>query len=173
MTQPDRRDERLREILAELCGDERNGGLIRDMAFTVWSNCHHPAHEDGNSDWGNDNLPLVNVANERVREAIRALALREANGVSPDELSREASRSDDIAAASALFQCADCVRAEHEFSCFNRGDVFIIGNEVICRDCADEGHRGEPRKSVPDIAAKLKRQRMHIAQQQRTKDPAK
>lgn len=78
-------EERLRETLTELCGDEFNGGLIRDTAFTVWSNCHHPTHEDGNSDWGNDNLPLVNVANERVRDTIRSLitellAMREADG---------------------------------------------------------------------------------------------
>lgn len=57
---------------AEICGDERNGGLIRDMAYTVWHNCHHPTNEDGNSDWGNDNLPLVNVAVERVRAALYA-----------------------------------------------------------------------------------------------------
>lgn len=78
-------------------------------------------------------------------------------------LGREATRTDDIAAASILYQCADCIRAEADYSCHNRGDVFVIGGEVICRDCADAGHAGKPRRTVPDIAAKLRRQRMHIA----------
>lgn len=84
------------------------------------------------------------------------LALREAvNGDSP--------RTDDIAAASVLYQCADCVRAEADYSCHRREDVFVIGREVICRDCADAGHAGEQRRAVPDIPAKLKRQRMAIS----------
>lgn len=85
------------------------------------------------------------------------------SGVKPEDLSADATRIDDIAAASILYQCADCVRAEADYSCYQREDVFVIGREVICRDCADAGHAGEQRRQVPDIAAKLRRQRMHIA----------
>lgn len=64
---------RIDELLAEICGDELNGGLIRDLCYTVWSNCHHPTHEDGNSDWVNDNLPTVQVGVAKVRATITAL----------------------------------------------------------------------------------------------------
>jgi hypothetical protein len=84
-----------------------------------------------------------------------------------EETSSDSPRTDDIAASSILYQCADCVRAEADYSCFNAKDVFVIGKEVICRDCADAGHQGEQRRTVPDIAAKLKRQRMAIAHEQR------
>lgn len=75
-------------------------------------------------------------------------------------------RDDDVAAAAILYQCADCVRAEREFSCYNREDVFVIGNEIICTECAAAGHLGQQRRKVHDIPAKLKRQRMHAASQQ-------
>jgi hypothetical protein len=82
------------------------------------------------------------------------------------------SRNDDIAAASILYQCADCLRAGAEYSCFNATDVFIIRKEVICRDCADAGHAGEQRRAVPNIAVKIKRQRMHATAQQRRAEAA-
>lgn len=59
-------------LIAKLCGDKVNGGMLRDMAYTVWSACHNPAHEDGNTDWGNDTLPIVNKAVEELRAALTA-----------------------------------------------------------------------------------------------------
>lgn len=88
------------------------------------------------------------------------------------EVIEATAREDDIAAASILYQCADCLRAQADFSCYNRDDVFVIGKEVICRDCADAGHAGEHRRKVPDVAAKLKRQRMHASSQQRRAETA-
>lgn len=104
-----------------------------------------------------DAAHLVDCDPDTIRSLVsELLALREAvNGDSP--------RTDDIAASSVLYQCADCLRAQADYSCHRREDVFVIGHEVICRDCADAGHAGEQRRACPDIPAKLKRQRMAIA----------
>jgi len=61
------------ELVKRLCGDPVNGGDLRDLAFTVWQMCHNPTHEDGNTDWGNDTLPVVNLMVERWRTAITSL----------------------------------------------------------------------------------------------------
>lgn len=100
-------------------------------------------------------------------EELRALVTELQHSRAAEAVDDAPVRNDDIAAASILYQCADCVVAEADYSCHNRDDVFIIGGKVICRDCADAGHQGEQRRAVPDIAAKLKRQRMAIAHEQR------
>src|SRR5690606_5299411 len=58
-------------LLKELCGDEVNGGFIRNLCFTVWQICQNPTHEDGKSDWGNDTLPTVQNGVAYIRETIR------------------------------------------------------------------------------------------------------
>jgi hypothetical protein len=58
------------ELLHEICGDEVNGGFIRDLCFTVWSICHNPTHEDGNSDWSNDTLPTVQEGVKKIRDML-------------------------------------------------------------------------------------------------------
>jgi hypothetical protein len=60
-------------LIRELCGDELNGGLIRDVCFTVWKICHEPKHPDGNSDWGSDTLPTVQKVVEIVRSKLASL----------------------------------------------------------------------------------------------------
>lgn len=62
------------ELERLLCGDEVNGGFVRDLCFTVWSLCHNPTHEDGNTDWSNDTLPTVQEGVKRIRHHIRSLA---------------------------------------------------------------------------------------------------
>lgn len=62
------------ELERLLCGDEVNSGFVRDLCFTVWSLCHNPPHEDGNTDWGNDTLPTVQEGVKRIRDHIRSLA---------------------------------------------------------------------------------------------------
>lgn len=58
--------------LQELCGDEINGGFIRDLCFTVWNICCYPKHSDGHSDWSNDTLPTVQAGIKRVRAMLVA-----------------------------------------------------------------------------------------------------
>jgi hypothetical protein len=62
------------DLIREICGDELNGGLIRDLCFTVWSLCRYPTHADGKTDWGNDTLPTVQKAVSIVREKLAAVA---------------------------------------------------------------------------------------------------
>lgn len=60
------------ELIRQICGTDLNGGLIRDLCFTVWSICHNPTHEDGNADWGDDTLPTVQAGVAKVRNMLRA-----------------------------------------------------------------------------------------------------
>jgi hypothetical protein len=80
------------ELERELCGDELNGGLIRDLCFTVWSICHNPTHADGNSDWGSDTFPTVQKAVGAVRAKLKAALSANpapaAVGVSREEIAR-------------------------------------------------------------------------------------
>lgn len=86
-------------IEQEICGDAVNGGLIRDMAYTVWQKCHNPTHEDGNTDWSSDTLPLVNVAVERVRKALSASSLSAKE--SPEQLREAVKIVDEMRARNA------------------------------------------------------------------------
>lgn len=58
------------DVERELCGDEVNGGFIRNLCFTVWNICHSPTHKDGNSDWAEDTLPTVQDGVKYVRKIL-------------------------------------------------------------------------------------------------------
>lgn len=75
--------ELLPDLIRDLCGDEVNGGFIRDLCFTVWSKCHNPTHEDGNTDWGNDTLPTVQEGVKRIREKLVAFSESATDGAEP------------------------------------------------------------------------------------------
>lgn len=81
------------ELERELCGDELNGGLIRDLCFTVWSICHNPSHADGNSDWGSDTFPTVQKAVGIVRSKLKAALSAKPEPAAVGEV-REASREE-------------------------------------------------------------------------------
>jgi hypothetical protein len=65
-------DERMSELIERLCGDELNGGFVRDLCFTVWQICHNPTHPDGNADWSTDTLPAVQAGVARIRAELES-----------------------------------------------------------------------------------------------------
>lgn len=77
------------------------------------------------------------------------------------------SRNDDLVAASALYQCDECIAEEREFSCHQIEDVVIVNGKVVCKECVAEFYPKARTERAPDIAKKLRRQRMSVAQQQK------
>ena len=51
--------------------------FIGDLCYTVWTLCHNPTHEDGNTDWFNDTLPTVEAGQKRVKELLDQIVANE------------------------------------------------------------------------------------------------
>jgi len=83
------------------------------------------------------------------------------------ELDKLSPTSDDISAASVVYRCAECVREEREFSCHSVDRVAIVAGEVVCLDCIAEFFPKAKVRKITDVAVKLKRQRMVIADGQK------
>lgn len=79
---------------------------------------------------------------------------------------------DDIAGLAITYMCADCAEAEAEYSCHPVEGVVIVGGRVVCKEHADELHKGIPQFKVPDIAKRVKRQRMAAAASQKRAEAA-
>lgn len=107
-----------------------------------------------------------------VSEGVNALLTRRSVTSQASEGEPSLPRMDDIAAASIKYICADCAREESEYSCHSIEDVVIINDEVICLDHAKELHADQQRRKAPDVAAKLRRQRMSIATYQKAAENA-
>ena len=142
------RIEACRALIHEICGDELNGGLIRDICFTVWSICHNPTHADGNADWGSDTLPTVQKAVALVREKlIWGSQMSSTNEPAQRRPSRdELARIIDLGAfkgwdglhesalkdmdAEAAVRCADTFYKKQKDGAFAKADAIIalIGN---------------------------------------------
>jgi hypothetical protein len=121
------------------------------------------ARKDGNIEYRKTKAPLAAHIARLSPEVVSELCRLAKIGLAVEAEAESNPRDDDVAAASIVYQCADCLQAEADYSCHPVDRVVVIGSEVICLDCADAGHQGEPRRKLPDIAKKIKRQRMHIA----------
>lgn len=122
-------------IVRELCGDEINGGFIRDLCFTVWSLCHNPTHEDGNTDWSNDTLPTVQKGVAKVRAVLEAALASHAPAIG--ETQPGLSTTDETRAA-VIEECAR-VADEYGFqaSCTSSRDPDVMMQSASAQDAAD------------------------------------
>lgn len=75
------RDDIYRKLFGtKMPGQDEQGGFIRSLCYTVWKMCHEPKHKDGNTDWFNDTLPVVNEGVEKIRNILGATKLSEIVG---------------------------------------------------------------------------------------------
>ena len=63
------------EIKRIVFGHQQSGinGYINQLCYNVWLRCHYPTHEDGNTDWFNDTLPMVDEHKAAIKELVNEL----------------------------------------------------------------------------------------------------
>ena len=114
------------ELIERLCGDELNGGFVRDLCFTVWQFCQNPTHPDGFADWSTDTLPAVQAGVARIRAELKSATkpgsrVSKPEGLKMDQLTEIANSVVTVVPGISLDTSKEALAVHIRHACHNVG----------------------------------------------------